>query len=82
MNDDKYYLKMYRKMIDKLHDEILGENWYIVDPVNGIQADEIIVNEVINTYKHMEKDNNNSHMSIIILLFIIIILLLAIICIL
>jgi hypothetical protein len=35
----------------KLKDEILGKDWYIVDPVGGNQANEIITQKIIEMYK-------------------------------
>ena len=45
-NEDKTY-KTYRKMLDKLHDEILGKDYIVADCCNNITGDEIIVNKVI-----------------------------------
>lgn len=41
--------------IDKVREEILGKDWYIVDPVGGCQACEIILDEVIKRYKRLEE---------------------------
>ena len=37
-------------LINKLKDSFLGENWYISDPVNNRQANEIIINEIIEKF--------------------------------
>ena len=40
-----------QKCLNKLRTELLGTNYYIVDPVGGNQANEIITEEIINQYK-------------------------------
>jgi hypothetical protein len=37
--------------LNKLCDELLGEDYYIVSPVNGNLGNEIITNDIINKYK-------------------------------
>lgn len=39
------------KLIDKLQQELLGEDYYIEDPVNNMQGSEIIVNDIIRKYE-------------------------------
>ena len=41
--------------IDRLRAEVLGANWFIVDPVGGCQACEIIIDEVIHQFKKLEE---------------------------
>lgn len=41
--------------IHNVKDEILGINWYIVDPVGGCQGCEIILHEVVKKYKRLEE---------------------------
>lgn len=43
------------KSIDQLCEAFLEENWYIADPVNNVQASEIIVDEVIHRYGRKKK---------------------------
>jgi hypothetical protein len=40
-----------QECLNKLHDELLGKDWYIVDPVGGNQGNEIITKEIIEIYK-------------------------------
>lgn len=40
-----------QECLDRLQIELLGESWYIVGPVNGNQANEIITDEIIKLYK-------------------------------
>lgn len=40
-----------QKCLDKLCKELLGNDYYIVDPVGVNQANEIITNEIIRRYK-------------------------------
>ena len=42
-------------MISKVKDEILGKDYYLVDPVGGCQACEIILDEVGERYKRLEE---------------------------
>jgi len=58
VNDNKWlreYKESADRSISKLKDEILGKDYYIVDPVNGSQANCIIVSEVIDKYKAIPK---------------------------
>ena len=52
-------IKFNSELIESLRTEILGDNWYIVDPVGGMQADELIVNEIIERYKRLELANRS-----------------------
>lgn len=40
-----------QKAVNKLCDHLLGDDWYIVDPVCNIQANAIIVDEILSRYK-------------------------------
>lgn len=44
-------------LIDKLKDAFLGPNWYITDPVNNRQGNEIIINEVIEKFAPRKKES-------------------------
>ena len=52
-------IKFNSELMEKLRIEILGDSWYIVDPVGGMQADELIVNEIIRRYKRLELANRS-----------------------
>lgn len=39
----------------KTKNAILGKDWYIVDPVGGCQACEVILSEIIKQYKRLEE---------------------------
>ena len=52
-------IKFNSELMEKLRIEILGDNWYIVDPIGGMQADELIVNEIIRRYKRLEFANRS-----------------------
>ena len=54
-----YRIKVNSELMEKLRIEILGDNWYIVDPLGGMQADEFIVKEVIRAYKRLELANRS-----------------------
>lgn len=54
-----YRIKFYDELMNTLKTEILGEKWYIVSPVGGMQADELMVNEIIRAYKCMELANRS-----------------------
>ena len=54
-----YRIKFNSELMEKLRIEILGDDWYIVDPVGGMQAHELIVNEIIRRYKHLELANRS-----------------------
>lgn len=41
--------------LDLIKDEILGKNYYIADPVNANQANEIITKVIISKYKSLPK---------------------------
>ena len=41
--------------IDKLREKVLGSDWYIVDPVGGCQACEIIIKEVMKEYNRLKE---------------------------
>jgi len=40
-----------QECLNKLCNELLEKNYYIVDPVGGNQANEIITQEIIRRYK-------------------------------
>ena len=54
-----YRIKFNSELMESLRTEILGDNWYIVDPIGGMQADELIVNEIIRRYKCLELANRS-----------------------
>lgn len=54
-----YRIKFNSELMESLRTEILGDNWYIVDPIGGMQADELIVNEIIRRYKRLEFANRS-----------------------
>lgn len=76
----KKYLKMYRKMMNKLEKEIIP-NLTFESPIKNIEADEIIIDEVILRYNNMKKGIKRLMNTIVILYIIIIILLIIIFCI-
>ena len=79
VNDNTY--KIYRKMMDKLHDEILGKDFILAPWCNNITGDEIIVEEVIERYKELQRSNrlcNNLLILSTVILFTIMILLIII----
>ena len=41
--------------INELCRYLLGEDWYIVDPVNNVQANTIIVDEIESKYRDTNK---------------------------
>ena len=79
MCSDKHYLDIYTKLIDRLDNEIIEEDFAKGIPFcTNIQYDEIIVNEVIKRYKQIERSNNRLLVVSTVSLFIIMILLLII----
>jgi hypothetical protein len=40
-----------QECLNKLCNELLGKDYYIVDPVGGAQANEIITDDIIRLYK-------------------------------
>lgn len=38
--------------VNELEKYLLGEDWYIVDPVNNLQANAIVVDEIESMYRH------------------------------
>lgn len=55
----KWYKEAYSELnnlVDKLKDAFLGPNWYITDPVNTRQANEIIINEIISKFAPKKKE--------------------------
>ena len=79
MCSDKHYLDIYTKLIDRLDNEIIEEDFAKGIPFcTNIQYDEIVVNEVIKRYKQIERSNNRLLVVSTISLFIIMILLLII----
>ncbi len=56
-NEELYKMK-YNKLsacIHRLCDHLLGENWYIADPVDETKACEIITDEICNNYRDVNK---------------------------
>ena len=79
MCNDKHYLDIYTKLIDRLDDEIIEEDFAKGIPFcTNIQYDEIVVNEVIKRYKQIERSNNRLLVLSTVSLFIIMVLLLII----
>lgn len=79
MCSDKHYLDIYTKLIDKLDNEIIEEDFAKGIPFcTNIQYDEIVVNEVIKRYKQIERSNNRLLVLSTVSLFIIMVLLLII----
>ena len=79
MCSDKHYLDIYTKLIAKLDNEIIEEDFAKGIPFcTNIQYDEIVVNEVIKRYKQIERSNNRLLVLSAVSLFIIMILLLII----
>ena len=79
MCSDKHYLDIYTKLIDRLDDEIIEEDFSKGIPFcTNIQYDEIVVNEVIKRYKQIERSNNRLLVVSTVSLFIIMVLLLII----
>ena len=79
MCSDKHYLDIYTKLIDRLDDEIIEEDFAKGIPFcTNIQYDEIVVNEVIKRYKQIERSNNRLLVLSTVSLFIIMVLLLII----
>lgn len=44
-----------QECLDKLRDEILGEDYYIADPVGWNQGNEIITEDILNEFKKIPK---------------------------
>ena len=79
MCSDKHYLDIYTKLIDRLDNEIIEEDFAKGIPFcTNIQYDEIVVNEVIKRYKQIERSNNRLLVLSTVSLFIIMVLLLII----
>ena len=79
MCSDKHYLDIYTKLIDKLDNEIIEEDFAKGIPFcTNIQYDEIVVDEVIKRYKQIERSNNRLLVLSTVSLFIIMVLLLII----
>ena len=47
-----------KRAIEAIIDHLLGKDYYIVDPVNNDQANDIVVQEIINRYKPMNRKDN------------------------
>lgn len=45
--------------LDFLMDYILGEDYYIVDPVSNKQGNSIVVKDIISHYEHEKKRTRN-----------------------
>ena len=79
MCSDKHYLDIYTKLIDRLDDEIIEEDFAKGIPFcTNIQYDEIVVDEVIRRYKYIKNSNNRLFVLSTVSLFIIMVLLLII----
>lgn len=48
-----------QKAVDELATHLLGDDWYIVDPVSAIQANEIIVEEIKSRYAGVTESPTN-----------------------
>ena len=46
-------------VVNKLTDHLLGEDWYIVDPVGGEQANEIILDTIARRYPPVHESPAN-----------------------
>ena len=58
----KWYKDSYSELndlIDKLTDVFLGPDWYIADPVNTRQANEIIVDEIIRKFAPRKREKKS-----------------------
>ena len=58
----EWYKESYSELndlVDKLKDAFLGTNWYITDPVNTRQGNEIIINEVIEKFAPRKKEKKS-----------------------
>lgn len=52
------YNKMYYALkydFDRISDEILGEDYIIVDPVGGVQANDIMTDDIIDKYRNISR---------------------------
>lgn len=61
--DLEYYKKAFMILddsIDKLKDAFLGPDWYIVDPMCTLQADEFIIDEIIKKFAPKKKEKKFS----------------------
>ena len=45
-------------LVDKLKDSFLGTDWYITDPVNNRQGNEIIIEEIIRKFAPRKKEKS------------------------
>ena len=54
-HEDKLMGISAEKALNILTNEILGQNFYIVDPVNQEQANEIIVGVILNKFKELKR---------------------------
>jgi hypothetical protein len=57
----EWYKEAYSELdglVDKLKDSFLGTNWYITDPVNNRQANEIIIEEIIRKFAPRKKEKS------------------------
>ena len=52
-------IEFYDELMNMLKTEIFGKDWYIVSSVDGMQADEFMVNEIIRRYKRLELANRS-----------------------
>lgn len=58
----EWYKESYSELdvlVDKLKDAFLGENWYITDPVNNRQGNEIIINEIIRKFAPRRREKKS-----------------------
>lgn len=59
----EWYKEAYselNELVDKLKDAFLGPNWYITDPVNNRQANEIIIEEIIRKFAPRKREEKNT----------------------
>ena len=47
-----------KNAFQKICDEVLGEDYYIVDPVNGLQAIEVITRDILKTLNKKSSSKN------------------------
>lgn len=58
---EKLYRMKYNRLsacITKLKNHLLGNNWYIADPVDGTTACEIITEEICERYRNVNDETN------------------------
>lgn len=55
-------VNVYSNLFDKLRCEILGADWYAVDPLGGLQCAEFMTDEIIKKYNRMEIENRSLYL--------------------